>query len=144
MNIMEFLRGVLPSIERAEAAGGTDLQDMLSRCEVAIREGIAQELEQLVIASAPVALHGIPASALAAANPSELQQDIIRGAANVVRGKDPATEYDWARQAERMKAMQQLDQMKKDQVGDVFPMPSDAELQRRYDDRQDRLREWND
>jgi hypothetical protein len=121
-----------------------------------IREGIAQELEQLVAGGEVPRWHGIPGSAVSGGGPFELQQDVMRGAANVIRGKDPATEADWLRQQERLKAMAQLRDMQKGTASvfivpgeftenaDMPPMPSDADLQRKFDEREERLREWND
>jgi hypothetical protein len=147
LKIMELLEQVIPALVNAadmpEGLSDKAVQYALSIIEMRIREGIAQELEELVLASQPFAFHGIPATHEVAMDMLGLQQDVMRGAANCVRGKDPATEDDWGRQTERMKAMAQLKALKDDKA-EMMAMPTDADLQRKYDDRQDRLREWND
>lgn len=144
--IMEFIRGSFDALVARAVEGkmsGADVDKAYSDMEIAIREGIAQELEQLVAPSAVPRPHGM-------ATPPDLggafylvQQDFFRAAANVVRGKEHATEDDWGRQSERMKAMAELDALRKEKA-EIFPMPTDAELQRKFDDQQDRMREWND
>jgi hypothetical protein len=146
MNIMEYLRETIPALVAAgnpEGLSDEQAHEALSVMETIIREGIAQELEELVLANQPFAFHGIPATHGVALDMLGLQQDVMRGAANCIRGKNPATEDDWGRQTERMKAMAQLKALKDDKA-EMMSMPTDADLQRKYDDRQDRLREWND
>jgi hypothetical protein len=146
MNIMNYLENAIIALVAAgslEGLSDEQAHEALSVMETMIREGIAQELEELVLEGSEVSLHGIPATLTAPDSVFALQQDIMRGAANCVRGKDPATADDWGRQTERMKAMAQLKALKDDKA-ELMAMPTDADLQRKYDDRQDRLREWND
>jgi len=112
VNIMQFLEDMIPSInaEDPRFRGNSGLMEVLSQMEIAIREGIAQELEDLVGNQKPVKNWGVPNSAAVFAqttaitptNPA-IQQEYFRAAANVVRGKHLATEDDWHEQAEAMK-----------------------------------------
>lgn len=163
MNIIEYLKKY---IDPVKAWPGMRLnvpaqESLFSRMEMEIREGIAAELEALVAAGAAPKPHGIPMSVSAADNPFQFQQDIIRGAANVVRGKNPATEQDWEDQAERMR----LAALEKDAAADprhaamlkgldgMFQMPGTpsgapdaiAALETLQAERRaERLREWNE
>lgn len=109
---MEYLENMIPLInaEDPRFRGNSGLTEVLSQMEVAIREGIAQELEELVGNTKPVKNWGVPNSAAVFAqttaitptNPA-IQQEYFRAAANCVRGRHMATEDDWHEQAEAMK-----------------------------------------
>lgn len=155
MNIIEYLEQRISALVAAAEAGQlSEAQghEVLNLMEMEIREGIAQELEQLVIGNAPVMMHGIPGTQPYPISIPEMHQDIIRGAANVIRGKDPVTEDDWGKQSERMQAMAQLAELKKTPPApkwpisgaEIFPMPTDAELQLKFEQDEERKREWND
>lgn len=111
MNIMDYLLN----------AGLGLTENQANIMELEIREGIAQELEDLVNLHVPFKIHGIPASAeIHTDGPAGMQQDHFRGAANVVRGKDPATEADWDGQAAAMaqRRRQAIERM-------LFSMPAE-------------------
>ena len=109
---MEFIESQLSVLGIASTDGVPRevLNEVLSGMELSIREGIAQEIEDLVANHKPVKNWGVPNSAAVFAqttaitptNPA-IQQEYFRAAANVVRGKHLATEDDWHEQAEAMK-----------------------------------------
>lgn len=92
MNIMDHLLNMGLGLTENQA----------NEIELEIREGIAQEIEDMVSPLVQYKLHGMPSSAELSADPAGIQQDHFRGAANVVRGKDPATEADWDGQSVAM------------------------------------------
>lgn len=109
---MEYLESELQALGIASTPGVPRdvLNQVLSGMEINIREGIAQELEELVGNTKPVKNWGVPNSAAVFAqttaitptNPA-IQQEYFRAAANCVRGRHMATEDDWHEQAEAMK-----------------------------------------
>jgi hypothetical protein len=112
MNIIEYLEkhaSTLGALGEA-CVSQASRQQILSEIEMDIREGIAQELEELVANHKPVKNWGVPNSAAVFAqttaitptNPA-IQQEYFRAAANCVRGRHMATEDDWHEQAEAMK-----------------------------------------
>lgn len=107
MNIIEYLRtAIFTTLYEMDS----DVDTVLNEMEMEIREGIAQELEDLVGADRPVKSWGVPTSAhvfarsvaLTQLDPN-MQQEYFRGAANCVRGRHLATDDEWADQAEAMK-----------------------------------------
>lgn len=111
MNIMDYLLNM--------GLGLTENQANI--IELEIREGIAQEIEDLVSPLVAYKMHGVPASAVLALDPAGIQQDHFRGAANCVRGKEMATEADWDGQAAAMNLRRQLEMHNK--LGQMFKMP---------------------
>lgn len=163
MNIMEYLEEELGSyVAYREDPGVREM--IFSNMEIRIREGIAQEIEDLVGDRKPVKNWGVPNSAAAFAqstaitpsNPA-IQQEYFRGAANCVRGKHLATDDDWNDQAEAMKN-RTLDSFAEDFIklpeysmsglskADVRNIVHAHEtgLALKAERREERLREWND
>ena len=149
---MEYIQSIVP-IDKAWPGirnNNAAQQDLLSRMELEIREGIARELEVLVQSNAEPHWHGMPEGAgveTSRALPPSLfypaQQDFFRAAANVVRGKVKATDDDWDQQAARMGRHDLM----LDGLQGMFQMPDekdDPAAAAKHERTMERIREWNE